>query len=58
MVKKKLTKKKIIKKKSVLVKKAKVSKNKKKSVAASNPIELVYKENENQLSLLSLFHYV
>ncbi len=42
-------KKKIIKKKPVLVKKTKTLKNKKKSVKSSNPLELIYKENEIQL---------
>ena len=53
MVKKKLItkkiKKKITKKKSVLGKKIKSSKIKKKSAAVSNPLELIFKENENQL---------
>ena len=42
-------KKKIIKKKAVLEKKAKIPKRNKKSVSSSNPLELIYKENENQL---------
>ena len=53
MAKKKVTtktpKKKIIKKKAVLEKKAKISKTNKKSNSSSNPLELIYKENENQL---------
>ena len=53
MAKKKVTtktpKKKIIKKKAVLGKKAKISKTNKKSNSSSNPLELIYKENENQL---------
>ncbi len=53
MAKKKVTtktpKKKIIKKKAVLEKKAKISKTNKKSDNSSNPLELIYKENENQL---------
>ena len=56
MTKKKVTtkspKKKIIKKKAVLEKKAKTSKINKKSVSSSNPLELIYKENENQLITL------
>ena len=43
--------KKIIKK-AVSLKKAKTSKKIKKSVVASNPLELVFKENENQLLAL------
>ena len=46
---KKTKKKKIINKKAVLEKKAKTSKTNKKSVRSSNPLELIYKENENQL---------
>ena len=53
MTKKKVTtktpKKKIVKKKAVLEKKAKISKTNKKSNSSSNPLELIYKENENQL---------
>ena len=53
MTKKKVTtkipKKKIIKKKPTLEKKVKISKTNKKSVSSSNPLELIYKENENQL---------
>ncbi len=53
MAKKKITtktpKKKIIKKKAVLEKKAKISKTNKKYNSSSNPLELIYKENENQL---------
>ena len=45
----KTPKKKIIKKKAVLEKKAKISKTNKKSNSSSNPLELIYKENENQL---------
>ncbi len=41
--------KKVIKKKAVLEKKAKTSRTNKKSVSSSNAIELIYKENENQL---------
>ena len=51
-VKSKKTIKKIIKKKAVSLKKAKTSKKIKKSVVASNPLELVFKENENQLLAL------
>ena len=46
---KKSSKKKIIKKKALLEKKAKISKTNKKSVSSSNSLELIYKENENQL---------
>ena len=53
MTKKKVTtkntKKKVIKKKSVLEKKAKISRTNKKSVSSSNPLESIFKENENQL---------
>ncbi len=53
MAKKKVTtknpKKKIIKKKAVLEKKTKISKTNKKPNSSSNPLELIYKENENQL---------
>ena len=49
---KKNTKKKVLKKKVVLVKKSKTTKTRKKSVDLSNPLELIFKENENQLSLL------
>ena len=56
MVKKKAitknTKKKISKKKAVIEKKVKLVKNKKKPVKQSNPFELIYKENENQLITL------
>ena len=48
-VKTKNPKKKIIKKKVILEKKAKKSKINKKSVSSSNPLELIYKENENHL---------
>ncbi len=51
VIKKKNTKKKVLKKKAVLVK-SKAPKTKKKSVDLSNPLELIFKENENQLSLL------
>ncbi len=53
MPKKKVTtktpKKKIIKKKVVLEKKAKISKTNKKPDRSSNPLELIYRKNENQL---------
>ena len=53
MTKKKVTtkntKKKVIKKKSVLEIKAKISRTNKKSVSPSNPLESIFKENENQL---------
>ena len=53
MTKKKVTtknaKKKVIKKKAFLEKKAKISRTNKKSVSSSNSLELIYKENENQL---------
>ena len=53
MVKKKVTtktqKKKTIKKKAVLEKKAKIPKTNKKSNSSSNQLELIYKENEDQL---------
>ena len=53
MLKKKFTtktqKKKSIKKKAVLEKKAKIPKTNKNSNSSSNPLELIYKENENQL---------
>ena len=53
MVKKKViakkTKKKIIKKKAVIEKKAKLSKIKKNSKGQSNPLDLIFKENESQL---------
>ena len=53
MPKKKVTtkkiKKKIIKKKTVLGKKTKSSKNTKKSSIQSNPLELIFKQNEIQL---------
>ena len=57
MVKKKTTskksiKKKILKEKNVPEKKVKLSKSKKKSDSPSNPLELIYKENENQLITL------
>ncbi len=52
VMKKKNTKKKVVKKKVVLVKKSKASKTKKKSVDLSNPLQLIIKENENQLTLL------
>jgi len=45
----KKTKKKIIKKKSVLTKKTEPSKISKKSSAKTNPLELIFKENESQL---------
>ena len=48
----KKTKKKIIKKKADLEKKTKSSKKKLKSVSPPNPLELIYKENENQLAAL------
>ena len=51
-VKSKKTIKKIVKKKAVSLNKAKTSKKIKKSVVASNPLELVFKENENQLLAL------
>ena len=51
-VKSKKTIKKIVKKKAVSLKKAKTSKKIKKSIVASNPLELVFKENENQLLTL------
>ena len=50
--KKKNTKKKVLKKKVVLVKKSKTTKTRKKSVDLSNPLELIFKENENKLNLL------
>ena len=49
---KKNTKKKVLKKKVVLVKKSKTTKTRKKSVDLSNPLELIFKENENKLNLL------
>ncbi len=53
MTKKKVTtksaKKKAIKKKAVLEKKVKISRTNKKAVSSSNPLELIHKENENQL---------
>ncbi len=53
MPKKKVTtkspKKKIIKKKAILEKKVKISKTNKKSISSSNPLDLIYKENENKL---------
>ena len=52
LIKKKNTKKKVSKKKTVLVKKSKTSKTKKKVVDHSNPLELIFKENENQLTSL------
>ena len=45
----KKTKKKIIKKKAVIEKKTKPSKIKKKSTVQSNPLDLIFKENESQL---------
>ena len=45
----KSSKKKITKKKVVLEKKVKISKTNKKSVSSLNKLELIYKENENQL---------
>ncbi len=52
VITKKNTKKKVLKKKVVLVKKSKASKANKKSVSLSNSLELLFKENENQLTLL------
>ena len=57
MVKKKISskksiKKKIFKEKNVPEKKVKLSKSNKKSASPSNPLELIYKENENQLITL------
>ena len=49
---KKNSKKKSIKKIDKIVKKTKVSKTKKKSVIKPSPLELIYKENENQLIAL------
>ncbi len=49
---KKITKKKISKKKVALVKKTKAPNSNKKSVSLSNPLELIYKENENKLITL------
>ena len=51
VITKKNTKKKLLKKKEILVKKSKAPKTKK-SVDLSNPLELIFKENENQLILL------
>ena len=45
----KKSKKKIIKKKPVLKKKTKSSKTSKKSTSKTNPLELIFKENESQL---------
>ena len=45
----KTSKKKIIRKKAVLEKKIKISKTNKKSVSSSNSLDLIFKENENQL---------
>ncbi len=61
MVKKKVTskkiKKKIIKKKAVLKKKSKSVKIAKKTSVQSNPLELIFKENENQLISLITKEY-
>tara|TARA_B100000963_G_scaffold354542_1_gene371235 strand:- start:1513 stop:3564 length:2052 start_codon:yes stop_codon:yes gene_type:complete len=46
---KKNTKKKIVKKKVALDKKGKVSASKKSTISPSNSLDLIYKENENQL---------
>ena len=53
----KKTKKKIIKKKAVLEKKIKSSKTTKKSSVKPNPLELIFKENENQLTSLITKEY-
>ncbi len=53
----KKTKKKIIKKKAVLEKKIKPSKTTKKSSVKPNPLELIFKENENQLTSLITKEY-
>ncbi len=56
MVKKKVitkkSKKKVLKKKVVLEKKSKSSKTSKKSTVQSNPLELIFKQNESQLITL------
>ena len=49
VVTKKNTKKKITKKKTVSIKKTKSHKINKKSAPSSNPLELIFKDNENQL---------